>query len=192
METLDLKLKAYLERERALLGGGRRPGAYPDTGELVQFLNNKLKGAELDRMLEHLRVSPEDRALIEKARLLTEAESASAQGEVPRALVARAKGLVKPVSKGASSCPHCGKAITPFKGPLAAQKLKNAAWLVGAVVSFGLSFKYPHYFVQFLVVTLLFGVKFIVDQKATKTQILIYKALESDNKAHLHEHRSRL
>lgn len=49
-------------------------------------------------------------------------------------------------------------------------------YLVLAVVSFLFSFTMPRYFIQFLVATLIFGIKWIVDSKSTKMLIMIYEA----------------
>ncbi len=95
---------------------------------------------------------------------------------VPPRVLQRAKDLMK----GGVSCPHCGKAITPFKKPYSQQKLMNALWLVLASGMFALSFVFPHYFIQFSDLTVLFGVKWIFEQKSSKSQILIYKALKED------------
>lgn len=94
---------------------------------------------------------------------------------VPVDLVARAKALLPGTNR--LSCPHCAKPITPFKTPLAGQKVKNAVWAILAIVCFAGSFVIPKYFFQFLVAFLFFGFRWIVDQKATKTQIFVYKTL---------------
>ena len=96
--------------------------------------------------------------------------------EVPRSLVKKAKAL-RPGRPGIA-CPHCGKPITPFKKPIQSQRFWNALWLLLAAASFALSFSIPRYFVQCVALAVLFGVKWIVDQKAAKTQVLIYKALQ--------------
>jgi len=98
--------------------------------------------------------------------------------DVPEPLVARAKALMP--GRPGVPCPHCGKPITPFKKPLRSQRLWNALWLALAAGSFALSFAFPGYFVQCVAAGFLFGVKWIVDQKAAKTQILIYKALQEE------------
>lgn len=49
-------------------------------------------------------------------------------------------------------------------------------YLVLALLSFILSFAVPRHFIQFLVATLLFGIKWIVDSKSTKMLIMIYEA----------------
>ena len=96
--------------------------------------------------------------------------------EPPRAAVERAKALM--TGRPGAACPHCGKPITPFKRPLQNQRLWNALWLLLAAGSFALSFVFRGYFIQWIALAVLFGVKWIVDQKAAKTQVLIYKALQ--------------
>ena len=49
-------------------------------------------------------------------------------------------------------------------------------YLMLAILSFALSFSVSQYFVQFLVATLLFGIKWIVDAKTTKMLVMIYDA----------------
>jgi len=49
-------------------------------------------------------------------------------------------------------------------------------YLLLAVVSFVLSFAIRQYFVQFLVATLLLGVKWIADSKSAKMLVMIYEA----------------
>ena len=118
-----------------------------------------------------------------KARKIYE-QSAQAEGEkVPQELIRKAKNLMNATRR--VSCPHCGKGITPFKKPIVKQFFWNVIWLSGAVATFAFSFVFRRFFLQFLVAALLFGVKWIVDQKAARTQILIYKALNESDKEHL-------
>lgn len=49
-------------------------------------------------------------------------------------------------------------------------------YLILAIISFAFSFIMPRYFIQFLVATLLFGIKWIVDAKSTKMLVMIYEA----------------
>ena len=75
-------------------------------------------------------------------------------------------------------CPYCRKPITPFKKPLQNQNLANFLWLALSASAFLSSFVYRRYFFQCLALALFLGIKWAVDQKSTKTQILIYKALK--------------
>ena len=118
-------------------------------------------------------------------------QTVSAQ-EVPAEVLRKAKDLMG----RRISCPHCGRAITPFKKPHSRQMLVNLLWLASAASMFLLSFVFPHYFFQFLVLTLLAGFKWIVEQRSSKTQILIYKALKEEESGSrlkdLHKSPSRL
>ena len=133
--------------------------------------------ADIDKELtEYLAKASKSRQIYERS---SEAESQ----KVPVALIRKAKDLMNLSRQFV--CPHCGKAITPFKKPISKQFLWNGVWLGGAVITFMLSFLFRRFFLQFLVVALLFGVKWIVDQKAMRTQVLIYKALKESDREHL-------
>ena len=97
----------------------------------------------------------------------------------PLEWVEQAKGLFpKPAT---AQCPYCRKPITPFKKPLKTQSLINFLWLALSMVSFAGSFVIRRYFFQCLVLALFFGIKWAIELKSTKTQILIYKALKDES-----------
>ena len=100
-------------------------------------------------------------------------------GEPPLEWVQKAKNLFS--KRAIIQCPHCRKPITPFKKPLKTQNLINLFWLALSAASFLCSFVTRRYFFQCLALALFFGIKWAVDQKATKTQILIYKALKDED-----------
>lgn len=54
--------------------------------------------------------------------------------------------------------------------------IKKNKWLVGAAIAFILSFVFSRYFLQFLILTLLMGIKWIFTTGGTKTVIMIYDA----------------
>ena len=132
---------------------------------------------EIKGYLERLRDS-EDAFLTQKAGEILDRLDEAGNTEVPEGWVKAAKSLM-PQGKGIQ-CPHCRKLITPFKKPLQKQSLWNLSLGVATLSAFGFSFIFPRYFIQFLVGALLLGVKWIVDQKAMKTQVLIYKALQEE------------
>lgn len=112
----------------------------------------------------------------------------------PPEWVVRAKDMFpKPE---AVQCPYCRKPITPFKKSLKTQNLINFLWLALSVAAFAGSFIFRRYFFQCLALSLFFGIKWAIDLKATKTQILIYKALkDEDPDVHsrdLHKHSTHL
>lgn len=53
---------------------------------------------------------------------------------------------------------------------------KKSIWLILCLISFALSFFVSKFFVQFLVLAIIFGVKWIFDTGSTKTLIMIYDA----------------
>ncbi len=114
--------------------------------------------------------------------------------QVPPGLVQKAKDLMPSARPGVGKCPHCGKPVTPFKeGGMPPPW--NWLWFAFSGAALALSFIFRPYFMQFLVLTLLLGCKGIVDQRARKTQILIYKALsqeEGGQRHRLHQHTTRL
>jgi hypothetical protein len=98
--------------------------------------------------------------------------------QLPAGLEQKAKDLVPGKGAKCAPCPHCGKPITPFKkGPSPAEAWW---WLAASGVALAVSFMVPRYFMQFLAVMLLCGIKAIVELRARKTQILIYKALQDE------------
>jgi anti-sigma factor RsiW len=167
MSRTDEVIKAYFERTGPLPGRGVRPGAYPGPEDLAAFIDDRLKDAELERMLAYLQSNPEAQALVRTLRgLLSSLEGSNAE-KVPQALLDRAKGL------GSGRRPAPKRSLWPL-------------WTVLSIAALAGSFLVPHYYVQFVAAGVLLGVKAIVDQKAAKTQIFIYKALEDAEKSHLH------
>ncbi len=179
MKTIDETIKDYLRRNRSQgLGGASRFSDTPGVEDFYHFLMDDLKGESLERMLEHLKNHPDDQKLIASARLLLEGHEEAEKTFVPAPLLEKAKGLM-PAGRLAQ-CPHCGKPITPFNKPLSKQKRSNGVWFVLAVGAFLLSFAYPRFFLQWLCLAVLSGFKWIMDQRATRSQILIYKALQQE------------
>lgn len=178
-DKIDVLIKNYLETRKSSVSGQREDVIYPSSEVLYAYMTDRLDGTELERMLAFLRQNPEAQELVSKARGLMDSESGWENEIVSTELLDRAKGLMQPkILTG--TCPHCGKAITPFKKPLASQRWTNRLWLALGAASFALSFMIHPFFYQFLAAALLFGFKGILDQRATKTQIMIYKALSNE------------
>ena len=193
-DKIDQLIKNYFQKRSAGVSGQRDSAVYPDSGILYSYLNDELEDRNLERMVSFLKNNPEAQELVLKARQIMGSESGWENENVPPALVQRAKRLMT-AGDAFGTCPHCGKRITPFKKPLSSQRWKNIVWLALGASTFALSFVVHRFFYQFLAATLLFGFKWIVEQRATKTQIMIYKALseESGSEKHrLHQHSSHL
>ena len=179
VDKLESLIKQFLENRPNPVSGRRPDADYPTPLDLFRYVSDQLAGSELERMLSFLRHNEGAQELVVRAREIVQNDEDWSREPVPPEWIAYAKALAGPKSRDAA-CPHCGKRITPFKKPLKSQRGQNLAWLVLAGAGLALSFIFPHYFIQSLVVTALAGVKCIVEMRATKTQILIYKALSAD------------
>ncbi len=190
MDKIDLALKDFLEKGKFVKTRTTVSSGYPSTEELYRFIHDELETAELERMMDYLKTHPEDHELVAQARgLISRLQEADSE-KAPAASIRRAQGLMGCVPT--LKCPHCGKPITPFKQPLKRQWFWNSLWLALAILSFALSFFVPRYFFQCLAAALLFGIQWIVGQRAQKTQILIYKALQQEERESLHRLSSHL
>ena len=194
MDALDRKIKQLLET-RAVVAAPE-DGYCPTSEDYYLFLEGRLDGNRLDKMLGYLKTHPEAQRMVVEARKLIADEVGETFPVVPEALIKKVSALMP--NAGWVACPHCGKAITPFKKKLQFQKALNLLWLGLAALSLALSFFVRHYFLQFLALAVVFAVKWIVEQKSTKTQILIYRALEQESansrrdSEHLHRFPSHL
>ncbi len=194
MDIIDNEIKKYIASDRASAGLGRRSiEAYPTAQDLYLFLTDQMAPEELARMIDHLKGHEDDQVFVASVRGLISRMSEAESQEVPLEVLAKAKLLVP--GKGTASCPYCHKTITPFKKPLARQKLINALWLLGGAALFSLSFFDRMHFVQWTVFGALCILKWIMDQRITKTQIMVYKALSEETPEktrHLHRQDSHL
>ncbi|MFH1394721.1 MAG: zf-HC2 domain-containing protein [Candidatus Omnitrophota bacterium] len=96
------------------------------------------------------------------------------------------------IERHLASCAKCRLLISETHSvakqsdPLKALSLLRACicrnfCLIGAVFSLGASFIFHKYFMQFLIVTLLLGTKWITASKAVQTFITIYKTQKNEN-----------
>ena len=154
----------------ANLQAGHPPQRRPITMEEVQAIT-KVMDCKCD--------SPRDAKQRKAEKMLMAQGEGLESGDPPLEWVQEAKNLFpKPASV---RCPYCMKPITPFKKPLKTQNLINFLWLVLAAAAFAGSFVYRRYFFQCLALALFFGIKWVIDIKLTRTQILIYKALKDED-----------
>jgi hypothetical protein len=117
-DKIDHLIKNYLETRKTNVTRRREDVVYPSFEVLYAYLTDELEGLDLERMVDFLRNDSEAQELVSKAREIIDSESGWENEEVPAALVHRAQGLMRQKSAAGGQCPHCGKPITPFKGPL--------------------------------------------------------------------------
>lgn len=65
------------------------------------------------------------------------------------------------------------KAIAKTKRRTSPKGIRKNLWLIATCVAFVLSFVFPKYFMQCLVITVLFGIKWIVESENVRTLILV-------------------
>jgi hypothetical protein len=182
-DPIDRKLTDYLSRAPL---GGRTLGLSAE--DCYRYLAGEMEGGELERFLKALRSDHDAQELLAAAsKVPPDAPQA------PASLRKKAKSLWRAPK---ALCPHCGKAVTALKKPLGPQTAVLAACAAGLVLFFGLSFVFPRYFMQLLLLAGLCGFKAIVDLKTVKTQILVYKAMSEvstqTDGGSLHNHPGRL
>lgn len=182
-DSIDQKITDYLTRAAL---GERSLGLSAE--DCYRYLAGEMQGAELERFLKALRTDPAAQQV-----LATASQAEAGVPGAPASLRKKAKLLWRAPK---ALCPHCGKSVTALKKPLGPQTGWLVVCILGFAVAFGLSFVFPRYFMQFLLLAALCGFKAIVDLKAVKTQILVYKALsegpaEQDARS-LHNHSGRL
>jgi hypothetical protein len=75
------------------------------------------------------------------------------------------------------------------------RSIKKNLWLIGALSAFSLSFIFPGYFMQFLAVSLVMGMKWLLEARSMKTILMVYEAWKvsrkSDDKETFFHERSR-
>jgi len=179
MDELDKQIKGYFEKEMANFIKNDRFEETPTAEDFYEFVCDNMKGAELEKILRYLRNNPEAQSLVAQARILIAEGGGSDQKNPPSEWMKQVKNLFPKSS--IIQCPYCKKPITSFKKPIKTQNLYNLLWLLLSAVAFLSSFVYRKYFFQCLALALFFGIKWAVDQKSTKTQILIYKALKDED-----------
>ncbi len=69
------------------------------------------------------------------------------------------------------------ESVSAFRKERKPRTMKKMNWyFLGTVLCFILSFAFPRFFLQFLVATILCGLKWIIDAKNTRMLVMIYEA----------------
>lgn len=75
------------------------------------------------------------------------------------------------------------KAMALKKNPaLHKNWFKKNMWFVFSLVSLSLSFIFPKHFLQFLVLSLILGARWVFDTATTRTMVIIYEALKKHSR----------
>lgn len=102
------------------------------------------------------------------------------------------------VEKHLASCSKCRKTVSEayeiLNQPdvkeflfIAADWIKINKWLIATALLLSMSFVISEYFLQFLIASVITGVKWIIDSKTTKMLITVHKALSTNTEKITHE-----
>ncbi|MBI1976663.1 MAG: hypothetical protein HYS56_04055 [Candidatus Omnitrophica bacterium] len=159
MSQIDKELHDLFHRQAG------REGKSPEKrkeclSELVihRFLEKKSGAAEREKVEKHL---------------LECYDCLQWMAEISKAKTAFERGALKS-SSGQQWAEKIKKELPPQR--VLSVKHRTWGWLMAAIVSFGCSFFFRRYFVQFSAAALFFGIKWIVETRTTKVLIAVQDA----------------
>ena len=123
----------------------------PSEVELSDYLENRLAQEKENSLLKHIADCPHCLSLLDLAKRAKERIEEKPSFEMLR----RAKSIAGKNNK---------------------KVILNYRWLIFTLSSFILSFIFPRYFLQFLILAVIFGLKWIFDTGSTRTLIMIYES----------------
>lgn len=152
MENIEHLLKRHLQNKESGCAVLPSPDC-PSELELSDYLESRLSKEKEDLLLEHIADCPHCLSLLELAQA-----SAKEKGkDKPSAeMIRRAKDIIQK---------------RPGK-----KTLFNYKWQILAALAFILSFIFTRYFLQFLILAVVFSLKWIFEAGSTRTLIMIYHA----------------
>ena len=163
-KKLDNMLKTYFSRQREV---PERGANCPAAETLARYVSGALKPDELYNTSSHVKGCKPCNELIEGALLYSAYEKNIRPGNVPDKVKNRAKSL-NPVYKTRMS------KIMDY--------LKRNIWFMFSLTSLLASFFIPRYFLQFLILAVIFGLKWVFNRGSTRALIMIYNAWRRHDK----------
>ena len=161
--------------------------------ELVSYLRGELSGVDNDRVERHLSAcllclneinsvieiiqveqAPDEPGIELINKLKASLENVPTEGQGP---TVTCKNCTRTVARGLSYCPHCGNRILLRKNVL--YYLNKNKWLLASITAFVMSFIVKRYFLQFLALAVVLGIKWALDPMRAKTLIMVYDAWKS-------------
>lgn len=136
----------------------------PSQLELNDYLEQRLSLPLQEGVMEHISACPHCFSLIELARK------------------AEKERLVFPAPSSSM--------LSRAKKVASAASLKKGAqykWLIFTAVPFALSFVFPRYFWQFLIATVILGLKWVFDTATSRTLIMVYEAWRGKDRDSFHK-----
>ena len=149
MVDIDSLITKYLT-EKASGPDFRRSKKCPSEAELDAYLQGLASGPKTDKISQHISQCLFCLQAIEQAG---RQDMSIRESGPPKQAVERAKAIAKQRAIGLQR--------------------RKYLWLAGAAISFALSFFFPKYFFQFLILTLILGIKWALDSANTRTLIMV-------------------
>lgn len=157
-EKMEDILKTYFSRQRDI--PGKTPNC-PSIETLGKYVSGELEPDELYNISNHTKGCKFCNELIEGALLHSAYGKQIKLDSVPEKIKNRAKSL------------------NPAYSPKERKKMdffKKNIWLMFSLITLTLSFFISRYFMQFLILSVIFGLKWIFDRASTRVLIMIYNA----------------
>lgn len=158
MSKIERLIKGYLEGNLDRTGKGLQ---CLNEQVLIDYFEQKLSKKERESVENHIANCG---FCLSQLNLIFEAKELSRRGaneKVPSELIQKAKALLKP-----------DKGINHNK-TMSKKRIKRSLFLIGAVIFFALSFLIPKYFLQFLVGTLILGIRWAFESEGARTLIMV-------------------
>lgn len=154
---IDQLIKKYLGKKAAKVENLLPEQNCPTELELSDFLEKRLNQEKENLLLEHIANCSHCLALLELGQRAKEKREFGISPE----MIMRAKKLAK------SNYP---------------KRMANFKWPILALISFILSFVVAKYFMQFLILAVIFSLKWVFDTASTRTLIMVYQAWRRKDK----------
>ncbi|MDD5681144.1 MAG: hypothetical protein PHI59_07875 [Candidatus Omnitrophica bacterium] len=163
-KNLDAILKTYFTKKIAL---PEKSGDCPSAEALAQYVLGTPSVGELYDIGNHIKSCKSCAELVEGALLYSAYGKDMKLENVP----AKVKNTAKSLN------PDYRQRERGIMG-----YFKKNLWLLLSLASFTASFFTPRHFLQFLILTILFGLKWVFNKETTRTLIMVYNAWKKHDK----------
>ncbi len=163
-KMLDEILDIYFAQRPEL---PQRTAACPSVEILERYVSGSLMPDKTDGIGNHLKCCSYCRELIEGALLYIAYERQIKIDDVPRRMKERAKSVHPAFNK---------KRLNMIR------TVKKNIWLLLSLASIVTSFFVARYFLQFLILSVIFGLKWVLDRESLRTLIMIYTTWKKHDK----------
>ncbi len=155
--NLDRLIKQYLESKISHTEA-MSLSSCPSELELCDYLQNRLTQEKKHLLSEHIANCPRCLSLL---KLAQESREGKIEDRPTPEMIIRAQNIVR-------------------RRPQ--RTIFNYKWQICAGLSFTLSFVFTRYFLQFLILAVIFSLKWIFDTGSTRTLVMIYEAWRRKDK----------